>query len=151
MQGFSGRLAYHGFRLPVPGLWLDVFQKIKSMGFTGVSFYVDWALLEGEQGVFRADGIFALDGFFQAASDAGIYLLAVSLRTLHILQPLLTSSLVTVASWALYQCRSIRRWLSRLVTTYSGSSTNYRSKFSERNTAVSETNAREAHVELRLV
>ena len=67
-------------RLPVPSLWFDVFQKIKAIGYTGVSFYVDWALLEGKQGSFTAQGIFALDPFFQAASSAGIYLLAVSYR-----------------------------------------------------------------------
>ena len=33
---------FHPFRLPVPSLWLDVFQKIKSAGFSGVSFYADW-------------------------------------------------------------------------------------------------------------
>ena len=32
----------HPCRLPVPGLWLDVFQKLKSAGFAGVSFYTDW-------------------------------------------------------------------------------------------------------------
>ena len=57
-------------------MWLDVFQKIKALGYNAVSFYVDWALLEGEQGVFRADGVFALEPFFEAASEAGIYLLA---------------------------------------------------------------------------
>ncbi len=36
---------YHPFRLPVPGLWLDVFQKIRSLGYTGVSIYTDWALV----------------------------------------------------------------------------------------------------------
>ena len=72
---FSGE--YHPFRLPVPSLWLDVFQKIKALGYSGVSFYVDWALLEGKQGNFTAEGVFALEPFFQAASDAGIYLLAV--------------------------------------------------------------------------
>jgi beta-galactosidase GanA len=72
---FSGE--YHPFRLPVPGLWLDVFQKIKSLGFSAVSFYVDWALLEGEPGVYNASGIFALEPFFEeAASQAGIYLIA---------------------------------------------------------------------------
>lgn len=71
---YSGE--FHPFRLPVQDLWLDVFQKIKSLGYNGVSFYVNWALLEGEEGVFRADGIFALEPFFQAASEAGIYLLA---------------------------------------------------------------------------
>lgn len=66
------------FRLPVPSLWLDVFQKIKALGFSGVSFYVDWALLEGKPGNFTAEGIFAFEPFFAAASEAGIYLVAVS-------------------------------------------------------------------------
>ncbi|TQS33842.1 hypothetical protein Golomagni_05799, partial [Golovinomyces magnicellulatus] len=71
---FSGEV--HPFRLPVPGLYLDVFQKIKALGFNMVSFYVDWALLEGKRGEFRAEGIFALEPFFDAAKEAGIYLLA---------------------------------------------------------------------------
>jgi beta-galactosidase GanA len=71
---YSGE--YHPFRLPVPGLWLDVFQKIRSMGYTGVSFYVDWALLEGKPGEFLGEGIFDLEPFFEAAQTAGIYLLA---------------------------------------------------------------------------
>ncbi|KAK5149882.1 hypothetical protein LTS14_010597 [Recurvomyces mirabilis] len=71
---FSGE--FHPFRLPVPSLWLDVFQKIKALGYNGVSFYVDWALLEGKQGEFNASGIFAFEPFFEAASTAGIYLLA---------------------------------------------------------------------------
>ena len=66
-------------RLPVPGLWLDIFQKIKAIGFNAVSFYVDWALVEGKQGNFSAEGIFDLKPFFSAASEAGIYLIAVSL------------------------------------------------------------------------
>lgn len=71
---FSGEV--HPFRLPVPGLWLDVLQRVKALGFNMVSFYVDWALLEGKPGRFRADGVFALEPFFRAAADAGIYLLA---------------------------------------------------------------------------
>jgi len=77
---YSGE--FHPFRLPVPSLWLDIFQKIKALGYSGVSFYTDWALLEGKQGVFNASGIFALEPFFEAAQEAGIYLLAVSLFTL---------------------------------------------------------------------
>jgi beta-galactosidase len=65
-------------RLPVPSLWLDVFQKIKSMGYTGVSFYVHWALLEGKPGNYTANGVFDLEPFLQAAGMAGVYLLAVS-------------------------------------------------------------------------
>ncbi|KAH8666832.1 beta-galactosidase [Xylariales sp. PMI_506] len=71
---FSGE--FHPFRLPVPDLWLDVFQKIRSLGFTGVSFYIDWNLLEGKPGTFSAEGVFDLEPFFEAASKAGIYLLA---------------------------------------------------------------------------
>ncbi|OAA46981.1 beta-galactosidase [Metarhizium rileyi] len=71
---FSGEV--HPFRLPVPSLYLDVLEKIKALGFNMVSFYVDWALLEGKKGEFRADGIFALEPFLEAATKAGIYLLA---------------------------------------------------------------------------
>lgn len=71
---FSGEV--HPFRMPVPSLHLDIFQKIKALGFNMVSFYVDWALLEGKPGEFRADGIFDLEPFFEAATKAGIYLLA---------------------------------------------------------------------------
>lgn len=59
-------------------MWLDVFQKIKALGYNGVSFYVDWALVEGKQGDFSAEGIFAWEPFFEAATKAGIYLIAVS-------------------------------------------------------------------------
>ncbi|KAL8950628.1 MAG: hypothetical protein Q9222_003359 [Ikaeria aurantiellina] len=51
--------------------------KIRALGYTAVSFYTDWALLEGQQGNFIAEGIFAFEPFFEAASTAGIYLLAV--------------------------------------------------------------------------
>ena len=71
---YSGE--FHPFRLPSPGLWLDVFQKIKAMGFSGVSFYTDWGLLEGNPGHVVTDGVFGLDEFFSAAQEAGIYLLA---------------------------------------------------------------------------
>ncbi|KAF4554041.1 putative glycosyl hydrolases family 35 protein 3 [Elsinoe fawcettii] len=71
---YSGEV--HPFRLPVPGLWLDLFQKIKALGYNGVSFYVDWALLEGAPGDFSAEGVFAWEPFFEAAVESGIYLLA---------------------------------------------------------------------------
>ncbi|KAK4691078.1 hypothetical protein P7C71_g5850, partial [Lecanoromycetidae sp. Uapishka_2] len=71
---YSGE--FHPFRLPVPSLWLDIFQKIKALGYSGVSFYTNWALLEGAPGNFSCEGIFALEPFFEAASQAGLYLLA---------------------------------------------------------------------------
>ncbi|KAK8034885.1 hypothetical protein PG993_009880 [Apiospora rasikravindrae] len=67
---------FHPFRLPVPYLWLDVFQKVRALGFNTVSFYVDWALLEGNPGHFTAEGVFALEPFFEAAQKAGIWLIA---------------------------------------------------------------------------
>lgn len=84
-------------RLPVPSLWLDVFQKIKALGYNAVSFYSDWALLEGKQGDFTAEGVFAWEPFFDAAQQAGIYLIAVSLmyhppRVLRFVNPNLLHS-----------------------------------------------------------
>jgi hypothetical protein len=64
------------FRLPVPALWLDVFQKIKALGYNTVSFYTHWALLEGKPGNFTAEGVFGFEKFFEAAAEAGIYLIA---------------------------------------------------------------------------
>lgn len=71
---YSGE--FHPYRLAVPSLHLDVFQKIKALGYNCVSFYTDWALHEGKPGNFTAEGIFDLQPFFDAASQAGIYLLA---------------------------------------------------------------------------
>ncbi|KFY31041.1 hypothetical protein V493_01453 [Pseudogymnoascus sp. VKM F-4281 (FW-2241)] len=71
---FSGEV--HPWRLPVPSLWLDLFEKIKALGYNTVSFYVDWNLLEGKQGEFRAEGVFAYEPFFEAATKAGIWLIA---------------------------------------------------------------------------
>lgn len=64
-------------RLPVPSLWLDILQKIKASGYNCVSVYIDWHLIEGERGEFRADGIFALEPLFEAAKQAGLYVWAV--------------------------------------------------------------------------
>jgi beta-galactosidase GanA len=41
-----------------------------------VSFYVDWALLEGKPGVYREEGVFDLQPFYDAALEAGIWLIA---------------------------------------------------------------------------
>ena len=71
---FSAEL--HPFRLPVPSLYPDLFQKVKAMGFNMVSFYVDWALLEGKPGEFRSEGALDLQPFIDAAQKAGVYLLA---------------------------------------------------------------------------
>ncbi|KAF7531211.1 hypothetical protein G7054_g9091 [Neopestalotiopsis clavispora] len=69
----SGEL--HPWRL-VPSLYDDIFQKIKALGFNCVSFYVMWALVEAAPGNLTAEGVFAYEPFFKAASRAGIYLIA---------------------------------------------------------------------------
>lgn len=71
---YSGE--FHPWRLPVPDLWTDVLLKIKALGYNGVSFYVDWALLEGSPGDFEAEGVFAYEPFFEAAREVGLYLIA---------------------------------------------------------------------------
>ncbi|CEL09587.1 hypothetical protein ASPCAL12722 [Aspergillus calidoustus] len=66
----------HPWRLPVPSLWTDLLHKVKALGFNAVSIYVNWALLEGNPGEYRAEGGFAWEPFFDAAADLGIYLIA---------------------------------------------------------------------------
>lgn len=71
---FSGE--FHPYRLPVPSLWLDVFQKIKALGLNTVSFYLHWGSLEGKRGDFNDEAALAIEPFFQAAQEAGLYLIA---------------------------------------------------------------------------
>ncbi|RKK63882.1 putative beta-galactosidase E [Fusarium oxysporum] len=46
------------------------------MGYSGVSFYLMWGLLEGKPSHFRTDGVFALEEFFAVARQTGVYLIA---------------------------------------------------------------------------
>ena len=110
---YSGE--FHPFRLPVSDLYLDVFQKIKALGFNAVSFYVNWALLEGEPGVYNASGIFALEPFFDAAQEAGLWLIARPGPVSHsYFEALRYAHLATV-----HQFRIVWRRLSWLVATHS--------------------------------
>ncbi|KXN86326.1 putative beta-galactosidase A, partial [Leucoagaricus sp. SymC.cos] len=71
---FSGEI--HPFRNPVQSLHLDVLQKIKSMGFNAVSFYVHWGLIEPKRGDISFEGFRDLQPFFDAAQKAGLYVIA---------------------------------------------------------------------------
>jgi hypothetical protein len=113
---FSGEI--HPFRLPVPSLWLDVFQKVKAMGLNCVSFYVDWAVLEGKPGSFTAEGVFDLEGFIKAASDAGIYLLA--RPGPYISQYLVSKGDCGCGTDKSSRCGGVRRRISRLVAKSQG-------------------------------
>lgn len=68
---------FHPFRLPVPSLWVNVLDKIKALGFNTVSFYINWAFLEGSPGTFKAEGVFDWDRFCQMAKEKGVWLIAV--------------------------------------------------------------------------
>ncbi|EGU81550.1 hypothetical protein FOXB_07937 [Fusarium oxysporum f. sp. conglutinans Fo5176] len=67
---------FHPWRLPSPGLWFDVLQKIKALGYNAVTFYVNWALVEGKEGDLRFNDAFDLQPFINAAIEAGLYLIA---------------------------------------------------------------------------
>lgn len=62
--------------MPTQSLHLDVFQKVKSMGFNTVSFYVFWGILEPKRGEISFEGFRDLQPWFDAAKQAGIYLMA---------------------------------------------------------------------------
>lgn len=67
---------FHPWRIPSPGLWFDVLQKIKGLGYNAISFYVNWALVEGKEGEVRFNDAFALQPMIDAAAEAGLYLIA---------------------------------------------------------------------------
>ena len=56
-------------------MWLDVFEKVKALGFNTVSFYVHWGLVEYAKDDFNFDGVFDSEPFFNAARKAGMYLI----------------------------------------------------------------------------
>ncbi|KDR69947.1 hypothetical protein GALMADRAFT_1351204 [Galerina marginata CBS 339.88] len=66
----------HPYRMPVQSLHLDIFQKVKAMGFNTVSFYVFWGIHEPKRGTISFEGFRDLQPFFDAAKQAGIYLMA---------------------------------------------------------------------------
>ena len=68
---------FHYQRLPVPELWLDVFQKSKSQGFNAISVYFFWYYHSAA----RNDFDFEVTGknvqrLFDAAKEAGIWVIA---------------------------------------------------------------------------
>ncbi|CCM06152.1 uncharacterized protein FIBRA_09625 [Fibroporia radiculosa] len=65
---------FHTFRLPVPDLWLDIFQKMVAAGLTGTSIYIHWALTNPAPGVLDFNDWRALQPIFDAAKLAGIFI-----------------------------------------------------------------------------
>lgn len=71
---WSGEM--HPFRLPSPGLWRDILQKMRSSGYNAVSIYVNWAYHSPAPGVYDWSGIRDLDAFLDVAEEVGIYVIA---------------------------------------------------------------------------
>ncbi|KAG8737536.1 hypothetical protein FRC10_008085 [Ceratobasidium sp. 414] len=66
---------FHSWRLPVPDLWPDIFQKMKAAGFNAVSIYVHWGTISPSRNIIDLDGYRDLKPVFEAAKEAGIFLI----------------------------------------------------------------------------
>ncbi|KAF9886212.1 hypothetical protein FE257_011935 [Aspergillus nanangensis] len=72
---FSGEFHYQ--RLPVPELWLDVFQKLRANGFNTVSIYFFWSFHSASEGEYDFQtGAHNLQRLFDYAKEAGLYVIA---------------------------------------------------------------------------
>ncbi|EEB91156.1 hypothetical protein MPER_10530, partial [Moniliophthora perniciosa FA553] len=65
---------FHTFRLPVPSLWPDILQKFKAAGLNGVSVYTHMGLINPSRGVVDFDDYRALKPLYEAALQAGIWI-----------------------------------------------------------------------------
>ncbi len=67
---------FHYFRLPSPGLWRDIFQKMKAAGFNTTSLYFDWGYHSPRPGVYDFSGVRDVDKVLDLAQEAGLYVIA---------------------------------------------------------------------------
>ena len=67
---------FHYQRLPVPELWLDVFQKFRAEGFNAISVYFFWSYHSASEGVydFQTSGK-DVQKLFDYAKQAGLYVI----------------------------------------------------------------------------
>ncbi|KAI0687065.1 glycoside hydrolase superfamily [Earliella scabrosa] len=65
---------FHSFRLPVPELWLDIFQKMSAAGLNHVSIYVHMGASNPSRDVVDFDDWRALKPIYEAASQTGLFL-----------------------------------------------------------------------------
>ncbi|KAM5541258.1 hypothetical protein V8D89_005187 [Ganoderma adspersum] len=64
---------FHTFRLPVPELWLDIFQKMVAAGLNGASIYIHMGVTNPSPGVLDFNDWRAFQPIFDAAKLAGIF------------------------------------------------------------------------------
>ncbi|KAF8879099.1 glycoside hydrolase family 35 protein [Gymnopilus junonius] len=69
---YSGE--FHTFRLPVPSLWPDILEKAKAAGLNALSVYTHMGLINPAPGVVDFDGFRALQPLYDAAREAGIWI-----------------------------------------------------------------------------
>ena len=67
---------FHYFRLPSPGLWRDIFQKMRAAGFNTTSLYFDWGYHSPRPGVYDFSGVRDVDKVLDLAQEAGLYVIA---------------------------------------------------------------------------
>ncbi|PRP78092.1 hypothetical protein PROFUN_11604 [Planoprotostelium fungivorum] len=70
---FSGE--FHTFRLPVPGLWRDILEKVKAGGLNAVSVYFHWGLISPNDKTLDFDHYRSLESLFQAAREVGVWVI----------------------------------------------------------------------------
>ncbi|KAF9259410.1 glycoside hydrolase family 35 protein [Marasmius fiardii PR-910] len=61
------------YRLPVPDLWSDILQKFKAAGLNALSLYTHMGSINPSRGVVDFEGYRALKPLFEAANEAGIW------------------------------------------------------------------------------
>ncbi|RHZ62659.1 glycoside hydrolase family 35 protein [Aspergillus thermomutatus] len=72
---FSGEFHYQ--RLPVPEMWLDVFQKLRANGFNAISVYFFWSFHSASEGEYDFEnGAHDIQRLFDYAKEAGLYVIA---------------------------------------------------------------------------
>ncbi|CAE6527422.1 unnamed protein product [Rhizoctonia solani] len=66
---------FHPWRLPVPSLWPDIFQKMKAAGFNTVSIYIHWGTISPSEDVIDMNYYRDVKPVFEAAKAAGMFLI----------------------------------------------------------------------------
>ncbi|KAF8467613.1 glycoside hydrolase superfamily [Kalaharituber pfeilii] len=72
---YSGE--FHYWRIPVPSLYLDIFQKLRATGYNAVSIYFHWGFHNPAEGVWDFEtGAHDIQPIFEAAKKAGLWVIA---------------------------------------------------------------------------
>jgi len=74
---FLFSVEFHPWRLPVPGLWRDVLDKIKAAGFNCLSIYTHWGLQQPtpDADSLNFEGMHNLGAFLDVVKDVGLFVI----------------------------------------------------------------------------